>query len=446
MSTLADFARQAGIIGAGGAGFPTHVKLASAVNTVIVNAAECEPLMRGDLHLMQTRAGDIVATLKKIVSEISGRTGAEVLGVIGVKIKYDQAVKSFRDHSAKLGVRVLELDNVYPAGDEHYLVFEATGRAVPEGGIPLDVGVVVINVGTMANIADAVNGKPVTERIVTLGGAVTNPKVAFIPVGTAFSEIIPRLGVKIDDYVILVNGPMMGRVTEDLSEVVTKTTGGIFILPKNHSHVMRMTRPLSTEIRIGKSACEVCRYCTDFCPRYLLGHRLEPHKIMRVINYDRDLDSDTITSAWLCCECGLCDLWSCPMSLSPRVIYREFKRRLKDAGIKNPHRRAGLTQDFYRPFRGVPADKLMRRLGLGEYDIKPPFDPAPWPVSFVRIPLDQHIGSAAIPVVKQGEKVVKGQLIGEIPEGKLGARYHASIDGTVTAINKSHVEISGKGK
>jgi Na+-translocating ferredoxin:NAD+ oxidoreductase RnfC subunit len=239
---------------------------------------------------------------------------------------------------------------------------------------------------------------------------------------------------------------MMGRVTEDLSEVVTKTTGGLFVLPKGHSHVMRMTRPLSTEIRIGKSACEVCRYCTDFCPRYLLGHKLEPHKIMRVINYDRDLDSDTITSAWLCCECGLCDLWSCPMSLSPRVIYREFKRRLKDAGIINPHRRTGLTQDFYRPFRGVPMDRLIRRLGLGEYDIKPPFDPAPWPVSSVRIPLDQHIGAMAVPVVKQGEKVAEGQAIGEIPEGKLGARYHASIDGVVTAINEGYIAISGRGK
>lgn len=446
MPTLAGFARQAGIIGAGGAGFPTHIKLASAVNTVIVNGAECEPLMCGDLHLMETRADDIVGTLKKVMAEISERTGSEVKGVIGVKKKYENAVTTFKDHAVKHGVSVLELDNVYPAGDEHYLVFEATGRAVPEGGIPLDVGAVVMNVGTMVNIAEAVNGKPVTERLVTLGGAVDRPKVASIPIGTAFSEIIPRLGVRIDDYVILVNGPMMGRVTEDLSEVVTKTTGGLFVLPKNHSHVMRMTRPLSTEIRIGKSACEVCRYCTDFCPRYLLGHRLEPHKIMRVINYDRDLDSDTITSAWLCCECGLCDLWACPMFLSPRVIYREFKRRLKDAGIKNPHRRAGLKQDFYRPFRGVPADRLMRRLGLCEYDIKPPFDPAPWPVSSVRIHLNQHIGAPAIPVVKHGEKVAKGQLIGEIPDGKLGARYHASIDGTVTAINKSYIEISGQGK
>lgn len=442
MPTLADFARQAGIIGAGGAGFPTHAKLTAAVNTVIVNGAECEPLMCGDLHLMETRAGDIVATLKKIMAEISERTGFEVKGVIGVKKKYDHAVKLFRDHAARHGVSALELDNVYPAGDEQYLVFEATGRAVPEGGIPLDVGAVVINVGTMVNIADAVNGKPVTDRIVTLGGAVANPKVAFVPVGTAFSEIIPRLDVKIDDYVILVNGPMMGRVTEDLSEVVTKTTGGLFVLPKDHGHIMRMARPLSTEIRIGKSACEVCRYCTDFCPRYLLGHRLEPHKIMRVINYDRDLDSETITSAWLCCECGLCDLWSCPLSLSPRVIYREFKRRLKEAGIKNPHRRSELKQDSYRPFRGVPADRLMRRLGLCEYDIKPTFDPAPWPVSSVRIPLGQHIGAAAVPVVKQGEKVARGQLVGEIPDGALGARYHASISGVVTEVNAKWIGIT----
>ncbi len=439
--SLVALAKDAGIIGAGGAGFPTHVKLGTPVDTIVVNGAECEPLMHGDQQTMETRAGEMVAALKMVAEEFEAKLKSKTRIIIGVKKKYEEAINAIRSSINGGDMEILELPNVYPAGDEQFLVYEATGRIVPEGGIPPMVNTLALNVGTLVHLSEAVNGKPVTERLVTLGGAVDNPRIASIPIGTEFSEIIPRLGPKVDDYVILVNGPMMGRITEDLSETTTKTMGGIFILPKRHSHVSRMRRPLSTEIRLSKSVCEVCRYCTDFCPRYLQGHNLEPHKIMRVINYDRDLDTKTITSAWLCCECGVCDIWACPMSLSPRVVFREFKRRLKEAGIKNPHNRTELKIDPQRKFRGIPTGRLTARLGLTEYDMRPPFDSEPWPVSKVSIALNQHIGAPAEPAVKVGDKVSCGQLIGAIPEGKLGAAYHASITGTVTKVAEQKITI-----
>ncbi|MBI4666601.1 MAG: 4Fe-4S dicluster domain-containing protein [Nitrospinae bacterium] len=441
MSSLPDIAREAGIIGAGGAGFPTHVKLAAAVDTVIVNGAECEPLMAGDQYLMENRAGEIVSTLRAVAAFIAQRSGKPVRSVIAVKKKYKEALAALSGRIKNSGAEILELDNVYPAGDEQFLVYEATGRIVPEGGIPLAVNVVVMNVGTLVNLADAISGRPVTHRVITVGGAVANPMVIRVPIGTAFPEIIARAGVTVDDYILLVNGPMMGRVTTDLSGVVNKTTGGLFVLPKGHPHVARMTRPLSTEIRIGKSACEACRYCTDFCPRYLLGHKLEPHKIMRVVNYDKDLDTDTITAAWLCCECGVCDLWACPMALSPRVFFREFKRRLKEAGIGNPHKRTDISADYYRQYRGVPAERLLTRLGLAEYDRKPAFYDGPWNVSQVTINLNQHVGEPSAPVVSKGDRVEQGRLIAEIPEGKLGARYHASISGMVAEVTPQWIRI-----
>lgn len=443
MATLAEIARDAGIIGAGGAGFPAHVKLSAEVDTVIINGAECEPLMYGDQYLMETRAAPLAGALKSVANDLSAQSGKPVRAVFGIKGKYKKQIESLKAASAKGGAfELFELPNVYPAGDEQFLVYEATGRIVPEGGIPLNVGAVVMNIGTLSNLADAIGGKSVTDRIVTLGGAVANPMVTSLPIGAPLSAIIPKLGPKVDDYAILLNGPMMGRLTENLDEVITKTTGGVFILPKNHPHVYRMSRPLSTEIRIGKSACEACRYCTDFCPRYLQGHAIEPHKIMRVINYDRDLDTKTITAAWLCCECGVCDIFACPMALSPRVIFREFKRRLKEAGIKNPHSNSDLAVDHYRRFRGVPADRLVRRLGLSEYDAKPKYSETEWEVNEVRIPLNQHIGAPALPVVASGKKVKRGQLIAEIPEGKLGARYHASISGKVTEANERWIRIT----
>lgn len=444
MPDIADIAREAGIIGAGGAGFPTHVKLANPVDTVIVNGAECEPLMFGDQYTMETRAGEMIGALRAIIADFAKKRGEKTRAVVGIKRKYKASVKAIRAAIGDGGdIEILELDNVYPAGDEQFLVYEATGRIVPEGGIPPMVGALVMNVGTLVNLAAAMGNKPVTHRLVTLGGAVKNPCVVSLPIGTLFADIAQKMEPLINDYALLVNGPMMGRIATTMDGSTTKTTGGLFVLPKDHSHVRRMTRPLSTEIRIAKSTCEVCRYCTDFCPRYLAGHSLEPHKIMRVINYDRDLDVKTITSAWLCCECGVCDLWACPMFLSPRVIFREFKRRLREAGIKNPHNRSELTADYYRQYRGVPTDRLARRLELSEYDVRPPFNSSPWSVNRVRIALNQHVGAPAVPIVKAGDRVRCGDLIAEIPEGKLGARYHASIDGTVGEVGERGVEIVG---
>ncbi len=445
--TLVQKVMEAGVIGAGGAGFPTHVKLAGEVDTVIVNGAECEPLLYGDQSIMENRAGDIVAGLRRVTHSISEKRGAQVRSVIGVKGKYKAAITAFKSAiKPNENIEILELPNVYPAGDEQFLLFEATGRIVPEGGIPLMIGAMVMNVGTLAQVNEALNGRPVTSRLVTLGGAVEKPLIADIPIGTPFSEIVPKLGPKMDDYVFLINGPMMGRIGTDPAEVTTKTMGGLFILPKDHSHVRRLSRKLTTEIRLGKSACEVCRYCTDYCPRYLQGHAIEPHKIMRVINYDRDLDTKTITSAWLCCECGVCDLFACPMALSPRVFFREFKRKLKDAGIKNPHNRSELEPDQMRSMRGTPVSRLVTRLGLSEYDIRPELDPNPWSVSKVVIKLDTHIGAPAKPVVVIGAKVARGDLIGKIPEGSMGAIYHASITGTVTSVLEKSVTIERNGR
>jgi len=439
---MAEMARDAGVIGAGGAGFPTHVKLENPVDTVIVNGAECEPMMHGDQQVMESRTADMLGALRAIAAEFEDKRKDKVRAIVGVKKKYKKAIEAIREKIAPDGgVEILELPNVYPAGDEQFLVYEATGRIVPEGGIPPMVSALVVNAGTLVHLSDAMRGRPVTERMMTIGGEVDAPQVVSVPIGTPLSEIVPKLGPKVADYVILVNGPMMGRITENMDEVTTKTMGGLFVLPKKHSHVSRMRRPLSTEIRLSKAACEVCRYCTDFCPRFLQGHALEPHKVMRVINYDRDLDTKTITSAWLCCECGACDLWACPMFLSPRVIFRQFKQKLKEAGIKNPNNRRELEIDPMRKFRGIPAERLTTRLGLSEYDIRPPYAEAVWQTLRVKISLNQHVGAPARPAVAAGDTVEKGQLIADIPEGQLGAAYHASIAGRVSVVKDNYIEI-----
>ncbi|MBI5177771.1 MAG: SLBB domain-containing protein [Nitrospinae bacterium] len=425
-----ELVKKAGVVGAGGAGFPTHVKLAAKADTVLANGAECEPLLFSDQSVMLGRAAEIVDGLKTVMKAV----GAE-RGIICVKEKNKEAVKALEKHLTK-NISLFGLGNFYPAGDEQIMVYEATGRIVPEAGIPLNVGVVVQNVATLANIARAQNGEAVTSRIVTIGGEVKNPGVHAVPVGTPVADAIARCGGPlIENCKLLLNGPMMGRLGDPQKDVVTKTTSGIFLLPAQHPLVMRLSRPLPVDIRISRGACEQCRYCTDFCPRYLQGHALQPHKIMRVINEQREPEAETVTNSFLCCECGVCDLFACPIMLSPRRIFREFKKSLGARGVRFPQQKKEYAADIHRDYRRVPKDKLLRRLDVARYEMEPVFHDAPWEVDAVNIPMQMHLGAPATPVVKTGEKVKRGQLIAEIPAGKMGANVHASIGGTVTAVN-----------
>ena len=435
---LVEKVRSAGVVGAGGAGFPTHVKIDSRVEIVIANGTECEPLLCTDRRAMEQEAEGIIAGLK-LVMEATGASR----GIVAIKAHHQKAVQALEKALAReKSVSLHKMGNYYPAGDEHILVFDATGRIIPEGGIPLHVGVLVNNVNTLLNVLDASEGRPVTRQRVTVCGEVNIPRVFRVPIGVSFADLIQLCaGAKIAEYSILVGGPMMGRMTEDADEVVTKTTTGVVVLPKDHSYVMRRRRAVQTEIRMSKSICEQCRYCTDFCPRWLQGHGLEPHKIMRVMDYDRDMETDTITRAYLCCECGVCDLYACPMALSPRVIFREFKRRLAEAGIKNPHSRGELAARPYREYRKIPKDRLTRRLGLERYDAHPEADEREFSFAQVKIPLRQHVGVSAVPQVQKGDKVKKDQAIGDIPQGKLGARIHASMDGRVKEVTEDFVVI-----
>ncbi len=425
-----ELVKNAGVVGAGGAGFPTHVKIGAQVDVVLANGAECEPLLHSDQFVMLDRAAEILDGLRTVMET----TGAKK-GVVCIKEKNSHGAKELEKHLAK-NVSILALGDFYPAGDEHILTFEATGKITPEGGLPIDVGVLVQNVTTLANIARALKGEAVTSKVVTVGGEVARPGVHVIPVGTPLSDVIAACGgPTLDDSVALLNGPMMGRLVEPSNEVVTKTTGGLFLLPRDNQLAQRMSRPLSADIRLSRGACEQCRYCTDFCPRYLQGHSLKPHMIMRVMNEQREPEVETVTDSLLCCECGVCDLFACPLFLSPRRFYREFKASLATRKIGLPKRKKACEADLYREHRRVPKGKLTRRIGLSKYDLAPEFHGKAWDVDAVEIPLSMHIGAAAEPVVRIGDKVGRGTVVGKIAAGKLGADVHASIAGVVTKIN-----------
>jgi Na+-translocating ferredoxin:NAD+ oxidoreductase RnfC subunit len=434
--------QRAGVVGAGGGGFPSHVKAAARADVVLANGAECEPLLRSDTELMALHADRVVRGLSA-VREAVGASRA----VVALKKKNMRALAAMEAAlPAGEGLELAPLENVYPAGDEFLLVFELTGRVVPEGGIPLDVGVVVNNVTTLAQVADAIEGRPVTDRMVTVQGEVAEPSTLRVPIGTQISELIEEAGgATCPEAAVVVGGPMMGHLMQEGGEPTSKTVSGVIVLPGDHPLVSSMSARESQVLRLARAACCQCMACTELCPRALLGHDLEPHRTVRAIQYSEfPEDHAHITSAYLCCECGMCELFACPLGIQPRRILADLKAELSRRGVPNPHVRNELSPDGVREYRQIPTSRLTRRLGLADYDGPAPLRPEPLSPARVTLLMNQHVGAPAVPAVERAQRVLAGDLVGEAAADTLGARVHASIDGVVESVSTDAVVVAAE--
>ncbi len=436
---LKNIARNNGIVGAGGAGFPAYAKMTEKADTVILNCVECEPLLKLHRQLLATHTEEIIQMLDEVRESFGAKEA-----VIGIKSEYVTTIKAIEEVIGDFPkVRICALRAAYPMGDEVVLIYEATGRVIKPGGLPIDENVVVYNVETMYNLYRAVHlNIPVTNKLVSIVGEIDHPLTVRVPLGTTVKEAISLAGkVTVEDPVYVMGGPMMGRLGTD-NTVITKTTNAIIILPKDHHVVVRMNKNLEIEKRRASSSCCQCRTCTDMCSRHALGHPIEPHKIMRAVaNHDISDLSVFVNSAY-CSGCGICEKYACPQGLSPKSIIQEFKGALRGAGIKvekiDP---APVAED--RELRKLPVHRLAARLDLARYDKPAPFEETTPVTKRVKIPMSQHIGAPATPVVSVGDQVKKGQLIGEPKEG-LSVAIHCSIDGVVEKVSDREVVVRGK--
>ncbi|MCK5598256.1 4Fe-4S dicluster domain-containing protein [bacterium] len=428
--------RESGLIGAGGAGFPTYIKLNSKVQTLIINGAECEPLLETDKTILNIGIEDLIAGVKKAM-ELTGASE----GLIGIKQKYKDLIKKVASDLPK-EIKISPLKNMYPIGDEHILVREVTGKIIPEGGLPLDVGIVVQNVETMYRLGRLLNkGEPVVSRFVTVSGDVAFPFVAEVPVGTPVSLLLdiaePRIPLELAK--IMDGGPMMGKfISKD--SYVKKTTSGILVFSDREKVIRQRSRDLNAIIRISRSACIQCRRCTDFCPRYLNGHRIEPHKWMRNLAFGELIPSEM---SYLCSECGVCELIACPMDISPRLVAEYFKKDMTEKGIKNENYHE-TPQEIcgFHELREISTDRLMEHLDISKFNVHPAFEKLDINPRRVRIFVDQHIGSPSKITVLKGDKVKKNDNIAISEVSGMGVNYHASIGGTVSAVGDNYIEIT----
>ncbi len=312
----------AGVVGMGGAGFPTKVKLSpppnKPIDTIILNGAECEPYLTGDNRMMVEHA-DHIAVGAQIMRRI---LGAEKLRVAIEDNKPDAIEAMAKAFEGVDGdVAVVRLHTVYPQGSEKHQIYAVTGREVPRGGLPMDAGCVVENVSTVYAIYDAVvNGRPLTRRVIEVTGeGVAHPANLMAPFGVSYAEMIEACGGYVGKPAKLISGgPMMGFAQASGDIPCGKTTGGILVLPPRE--VSNFT----------SQACISCGRCVDACPM-----RLIPSELSQLIEAE-DIDGAANISLMDCVECGCCS-WVCP---AHRPLVQHFRRGKAIVNAKRAAERA----------------------------------------------------------------------------------------------------------
>lgn len=305
-----DMIREAGIVGMGGAGFPTHVKLSpkepEKIEYVIVNCVECEPYLTSDYRRMLEEPEKVVKGLKMIL-----KIFPNARGVMAVEDNKKDAAAALREASAQEErMEVVQLKTKYPQGGERQLIYAVTGRKINSSMLPADVGCVVNNCETVTAVYHAVyEGKPLTQKIVTVtGDAIAEPKNFRVPIGMNYGELIEKAGgFKEQPEKIISGGPMMGFALYQTDVPVTKTSSALLCMTKDEAS------------RFEPTACIRCGRCVSVCPGRILPSRLADYAMRK------DKESFERENGLECCECGCCS-YVCPAK-RPLTQYMKTMRR-----------------------------------------------------------------------------------------------------------------------
>ncbi|MDR0879522.1 MAG: electron transport complex subunit RsxC [Clostridioides sp.] len=308
--------KEAGIVGMGGATFPTHVKVSpppeNKAEVVILNGAECEPYLTADHRLMVENPEDVVYGLQILMKALNVHRG-----YIGIEANKPDAIEAISREASKVsGVEVVTLEVKYPQGAEKQLIFACTGEEVPSGALPIAVGAVVDNVGTAAQIAKTVKtGMPLVDRITTVTGKmISEPKNLITRVGTPVSEIIEQCGGFKNGVVgkVIMGGPMMGIAQYTTDIVTNKGASGILCMSDKESHIPEVKN------------CIRCGRCADVCPAFLQPLYISAYSLKD------DFEAAEKHRAMDCIECGSCS-FICPAS---RPLLQSIRLAKNEIGAK----------------------------------------------------------------------------------------------------------------
>ena len=335
-----------------------------------MNCAECEPLLRLHRQLLKFHAEEIVSAFDRTRETLGAKEG-----IVCIKSHYKGAIEAVSELLPQYpSIKIHLLPMVYPAGDEVVMIYDATGRVVRPGGLPIEQGVAVFNVETMYNAYHALEGENLTSKLVTVAGEVEKPCTVRVPLGAPLSEVVALAGKQTaENCVYWVGGPMMGSLAA-ANAVVTKTTNSIFVFPENLRFIEKLNSDWKIEKARAAASCCQCQMCTDLCPRHNLGHPIEPHKIMRAAACNDYRDVNAFVNAFYCSGCGVCELFACPQGLSPRKLTQKVKNGLRANGIRPPKDVVYNPVDPARELRKVPLERLVARLGIKRYQVQAPLD------------------------------------------------------------------------
>ncbi len=440
MTELVKIMKECGIVGAGGAGFPSYAKLNEKADTVILNCAECEPLFKLHRQLLSEFSSEILWALDTVRKAVGAKQA-----IVAVKKSYQETLDAVEEHlDSYKNMTVAKLPEIYPAGDELILIYEATGRVVEPGQLPISQGVIVFNVETMLNTYYALKeNTPVCYKYITVAGEVKNPCTVRVPLGITFKEAVKMAGgITTDNVVYLNGGAMTGRIGKP-NDIVTKTTNAVLVLPKDHPVVLKKKTNTKINIYRAMSACCQCRMCTDLCSRNLIGHPIEPHSFMRAVSKGMTSDVVSIKNIMYCSQCRLCEMYACQQGLSPASLIAAFRGEMRTKGIapeKNP-KFTGVSDK--RQYRRVPMHRMVSRLGLERYDVEAPLTETTLDFKELKIALTQHIGQPAKPIVSIGEEVERFAKLA-ICEG-LGAELHSPCAAKVLEVTDKYITLKVKG-
>ena len=311
---LINIIHEGGIVGMGGATFPTHVKLSGGigkVDTVIINAGECEPYITADDRLCREHPAELMKGLK-LIMKIFGLSE----GHIGIEDNKPEAIKALKEHLLD-GIKLDVLPAKYPQGAEKQLIYAVTGREVPSGGLPAAVGCAVFNAATCKAIHDVIyDGMPLIKRIVTVSGDILmEPRNLLVPIGTSFNDLLNACGHSENPYKVLSGGPMMGVAQYDLSVPTIKGVNAVTVLGRNNHYF------------VEDPHCLRCGKCIDACPM----------KLMPVLMYkalqSNDVEEMKANNLMDCIECGSC-AYTCPASVPLVLGFRVGKQMIRNAAAK----------------------------------------------------------------------------------------------------------------
>ncbi len=286
--------RDSGVVGLGGAGFPTHVKfdVSTRVDTLVINGAECEPYITSDTRTMVERADDMAYALKILQAHFDFKR--IVIGVEGMNRHAIRSMREMASHMERVEVKVLP--DVYPQGGEKVLVYHTTGREIPTGKLPVDVGCIVCNCTTLAVIGGYLQtGMPLVEKCITVdGGAVAEPQNVIVPIGTSMADVLAFCGGLTEDPdKVLYGGPMMGVTVPDMTAPILKNTNAVLALTAKETRLPKTT------------ACIRCGACANACP-----FGLTPAAIAQAYRKKDAVRLEEL-SVRTCMECGCCS-FVCP--------------------------------------------------------------------------------------------------------------------------------------